>query len=160
MSQTDLYKDLKPELVLENYFNGPVQAQGVFIDRFGILRRRFKVDIASEWDQSSQILKLTEDFIYDDGETEQRIWTLNKKAENHYSGTAPNVIGSAEGKTTGNAFHMKYVFDLSIGSRKIKIKFKDWMFLLDDHTLFNKATLSKWGIRIGDVYIFFTKPGQ
>ena len=58
------------------------------------MSRRFVVDMTGEWDGSN--LKLTEDFEYSDGTTEQRIWYLKKVGEQGWSGTADGVIGEAK----------------------------------------------------------------
>lgn len=153
----DTYKDNKPNLILEEYFSGKSKAWGVFQDRFGNVRREFTVDIDGSWDANTNQLKLIEDFDYKDGATEQRIWTLTKTSDNTYEGTADGVVGIAKGQTSGNAFQWQYDFNLSIDGKTTKVHFNDWMWLQDDNTLFNKATISKWGLRLGDVYIFFQK---
>jgi hypothetical protein len=70
------YKDKKPILKLEEYFNGKSIARGVFEDRFGNIKKSFKVFIDGTWDGENLILK--EDFIYDDGKKEYREWKLTK----------------------------------------------------------------------------------
>jgi len=67
------------------------------------------------------------------------------------------VVGQATGKSAGNAFNFKYTFDLAVGDKTMRVKFDDWMYLQDDNVLFNKATIKKFGARLGDVYIFFDK---
>ena len=83
-------------LNLEEYFSGSLVARGQFQDVFGTVRRRFDVQIEGEWD--GQTLTLIEDFVYEDGSTEQRIWTLEKTGEQTWVGTAPGVIGQASGE--------------------------------------------------------------
>ena len=39
----------------------------------------------------------------------------------------------------------------------MNVKFDDWMIMQDEKNVFNKATMTKFGIRLGDVYLFFTK---
>ncbi len=156
MSVTD-YKDRKPTLVLEEYFSGKHKAYGVFQDRFGMVRREFNVDIVGNWDEQKQTLTLVEDFAYKDGATEQRIWTIRKTAENKYEGEAAGTVGVAKGETSGNAFHWRYQFNLPVNGKTWKVSFDDWMWLQDDRVLFNKATIKRFGIRLGDVYIFFEK---
>jgi len=152
------YKETEPRLVLEDYFSGKSIAHGVFQDRFGKVRRRFTVDIDGTWDEKAQQLTLIEDFVYDDAQTERRIWTLNKTGENTFTGTADGVVGMAEGEVSGNAFHWHYIFDLPYNGSTLRVKFDDWMFLMPDgKTLFNKASIYKYGFRLGDVYIFFEK---
>jgi hypothetical protein len=152
------YKNTSPELVLEDYFGGKTKASGVFQDRFGKVRRRFDVDITGTWDKENQTLKLVEDFVYDDGQTEQRIWKLTKTGDKTFEGYVDGVVGIANGELSGNAFNWHYTFDLPYQGKKLRVKFDDWMFLMPDgKTLFNKASIYKYGIRIGDVYLFFEK---
>jgi len=152
------YQNADPKLKIEEYFQGNTQAWGVFQDRFGKVRRRFVVDIHGEWDEDKSILTLTEDFVYDDGEKEQRIWTIRKTGKDTYIGSADGVVGVAEGKSAGNAFNFKYTFDLPVNGKTWRVKFDDWMYLqTNGNILFNKATISRWGFRLGDVYIFFDK---
>ncbi len=153
------YKDTKPELKVEEYFAGNTKAWGVFQDRFGKVRRSFEVDINGTWDENTQTLKLVEDFVYDDGELEQRVWTITKIGPSTYTGTAGGVVGQAIGQSAGNAFNFKYTFDLPVEGKTWRVKFDDWMYLQNDHILFNKATIRRFGFALGDVYIFFDKKG-
>ncbi len=151
------FKDTKPELRIEQYFKGKTKASGLFQDRFGKVRRQFDVDIKGTWDENNQTLTLVEDFVYNDGATETRKWTIKKTGEDSYSGTAGGVVGEAVGKSEGNAFNFKYTFDLPVNGDTWRVKFDDWMYLHNNDVLFNKATIYRWGFRLGDVYIFFNK---
>ena len=57
------FKNNKPEFKLEEYFKGKTVARGVFEDRFGNVKKSFKVDIDGTWDGKYLIMK--ENFIYD-----------------------------------------------------------------------------------------------
>lgn len=151
------YKDKKPILKLEEYFNGKTIARGVFEDRFGNIKKSFKVFIDGSWDGKYLILK--EDFIYDDGTKDYREWKLTKDQNNpnHYSGYADGVIGTASGSVSGNAFNWKYGFKLKVGDSTLNVKFDDWMFLQEDGYLINIAKVKKFGITLGRVILFFEK---
>ena len=151
------YKDKKPILKLEEYFNGKTIARGVFEDRFGNIKKSFKVFIDGSWDGKYLILK--EDFIYDDGTKDYREWKLTKDQNNpnHYSGYADGVIGNASGSVSGNAFNWKYGFKLKVGNSTLNVKFDDWMFLQEDGYLINIAKVKKFGITLGRVILFFEK---
>jgi hypothetical protein len=151
------YKDKKPILKLEEYFNGKTIARGVFEDRFGNIKKSFKVFIDGTWDGKYLILK--EDFIYDDGTKDYREWKLTKDQNNpnHYSGYADGVIGTASGSVSGNAFNWKYGFKLKVGNSTLNVKFDDWMFLQEDGYLINIAKVKKFGITLGRVILFFEK---
>jgi hypothetical protein len=147
-----------PRFVLEDYFAGTTKAWGLFQDRFGTVRRQFYVDIEGTWDGSQ--LTLVEDFVYDDGETEQRIWKIRKIDEHTYEGTAGDVIGTASGRRFGNALNWKYDFNLKVGEDRWKVHFDDWMFLQPGGVLINRATVTKWGVELGEVTLFFRRAAQ
>jgi hypothetical protein len=99
----DEFKQSRPEFVLEDYFQGRTVAWGLFEDRFGNVQRQFVVEIDGTWD--GETLVLNEDFVYNDGETENRVWSIVKTGDNTYEGETENAIGKAMGVRQGNAFH-------------------------------------------------------
>ena len=149
------FEGREPRLLIEDYFAGDTRAWGLFEDRFGNLRREFVVDIKGTWD--GETLTLVEDFVYADGETQQRTWTIRKLDEHRYEGTAADVVGPAEGVSYGNALNWRYTLALEIGDSVWNVRFDDWMFLQADDVLVNRARVSKFGFDIGEVTIFFRK---
>ena len=150
------YQNEKPILQLDSYLNGVLVAQGVFMDRWGTVKKRFVVDMKANW-TADGIGTLIEDFKWSDGSKTQRIWTLKKLADGKYEGTAADVDGKALGEAAGNAFNWSYTMNLDVDGTIWKVQFDDWMFLVDEKTLLNKAVMSKWGFRLGEVLISFQK---
>ena len=146
----------EPRFQIESYFEGRTKAWGIFQDRFGKLRRQFQVEIEGTWD--GKLLTLVEDFVYDDGEREQRIWRIRKTGEHAYEGEADGVIGTAKGRAYGNALNWRYDFDLKVGDSSWRVTFDDWLFLMEDGIVINRAEVTKFGIQIGEVTLFFRKP--
>lgn len=144
-----------PKFVLEDYFDGKTKAWGMFHDRFGNLKRSFKVDIKGII--VNDTLTLDEKFVYNDGEKESRIWSIKILGNNRYSGTADDVIGKATGISSGNALNWKYKLNLKVKDSTVAVDFDDWMFLQDDNILMNRAEVKKWGIVLGVVSITFKK---
>ena len=149
------FENETPKLVLEDYFDGKTKAWGMFHDRFGNLKRSFKVDIIGTIDNNT--LTLDEKFVYNDGEKESRIWSIKILGNNKYSGTADDVIGEATGISSGNALNWKYKLNLKVKESTVAVDFDDWMFLQDDNILMNRAEVKKWGIVLGVVSITFKK---
>ena len=149
------FKGSQPILTLEDYFEGKTEAWGMFHDRFGNLKRTFKVDITGTIE--SNTLTLDEKFLYDDGEQDSRVWTIKILGNNQYSGTASDVVGEATGISEGNALNWKYKLNLKVGDSTILVDFDDWMFLQDRNILMNRAEVKKWGLNIGVVSITFLK---
>jgi hypothetical protein len=40
------------------------------------------------------------------------------------------------------------------------MNFEDWMFQMDDKVMLNRAVMSKFGIRLGEVTLSFTKRAE
>lgn len=148
------------QLNLEEYFDGRTFAYGQFNDRFGTVRRRFEVVIDGTWD--GETLTLVEDFTYADGSTEERIWRLRKTgpigADQTWEGTAEGVQGIDVGEERGDTFNWRYQIDLPVPDRDtLRVDFDDWMWLLEDGRLLNRAYMSRFGVDLGEVLIFFEK---
>lgn len=143
------------DLNLEEYFLGNTTATGKYYSNSGVLKRSFTVDIVGTWDGT--VLTLVEDFIYDDGETDQRIWKITKTSEDRWEGRAGDVIGVAEGLEDGSEFSWTYQVALPWKDRSIKVRFDDRMWKLDEKRVLNQAFVQKFGITLGKVIIEFSK---
>jgi hypothetical protein len=149
------YAAEKPVLDLRQYFNGTLDAYGVFTDRSGKVVRRFTVVMRCSWNGDEGVLD--EDFIYSDGTKEKRIWRLKHLGNGRYEGRADDVVGVAQGQTAGNAFRWGYTLALPVDGRVWEVQFDDWMYLMDDRVMLNKAAMSKFGIFLGEVTLTFVK---
>ncbi len=144
------------DLNLEEFFQGDLVAYGQFQDVLGEVRRRFEVKINGTWD--GETLRLVEDFVYEDGSTEQRIWLLEKLDEQRWQGTADGVIGIATGEERGDVFNWAYTIDLPVEQGEtLRVSFDDWMWLLSDDRLLNRAYMKRFGVTIGEVIIYFER---
>lgn len=152
----DDYASATPELRLQDYFDGELEAWGMFQKRNGEVARRFHVRMIGSWDGDTGVLD--EHFTYSDGTTERRVWTLVKQADGSWRGTADDVEGEARGEVAGNAFHWTYTLRLDVDGSTWLVDFDDWMYLVDDKVMLNRATMSKWGIELGQVTLSFIKP--
>lgn len=149
------YAHEKPVLDMQQYFNGTLDAWGMFQDRSGKVLKRFTVVIQCSW--KNDVGTLDEDFSYSDGTKQRRVWTLKKVANGQYVGTAADVVGSAIGHTAGNALHWNYVLALPVGDKVYNVNLDDWMFQMDDKVMLNRAVMSKFGIRLGEITLSFRK---
>ena len=202
------YANEKPALDLRSYFNGTLDAYGVFTDRSGKVVKRFTVVMNCTWQGDNGVLD--EDFSYSDGTQQKRVWRLTRLADGRYTGRADDVVGEALGESRGNAFHWTYTLSLpvdgkpsdagppqgasapsglraaasilpaqdwtarrdvasgislsskgreatSVGATIIQVQFDDWMYLVNDKVMLNKAAMSKFGIHLGEVTLSFTK---
>jgi len=152
----DGYASEKPVLDLARYFNGKIDAYGIFQDRSGQIVKRFTVVMDCSWSGNEGVLD--EAFTYSDGTTQRRIWRLTQHADGRSTGTADDVVGQASGQTRGNAFRWNYTLALPVDGRVFEVQFDDWMFLMDERVMLNKAVMSKFGVTLGEVTLAFYKP--
>ncbi len=149
------YRAETPVLKLDQYLNGQLDAWGIFQGRGGEVKKRFHVVIDAKW--NGDVGTLDERFSWSDGTTSQRIWTLTKQPDGTYRGKADDVIGEAIGEVAGNALRWRYVMALPVDGKVYNVDFDDWMFLMDDKVMLNRSYMSKWGFRLGEVTLTFSK---
>ena len=154
MKPTD-FKNQKPRLIIEDYLSGNVKAWGLLQNRSGKVTRQFKAELNGKWDGSKLILD--EVFNWSDGEKQTRQWIINKIDDHNYEGSASDVVGTAKGFSYGPAFKFEYVLLVPVKGKNVKITFDDWIFLQDEKVAINRATMSKFGFKVAELTVFFTK---
>jgi hypothetical protein len=153
------YAKEKPNLDLSEYFNGTIDAYGIFTDRNGNVKKRFTVLMVAKWSvvDGKKTGILDESFEYSDGTKEKRIWTLVETSPGKFIGTADDVIGQAIGESSGNALNWAYTLALPVDQSIYHVQFDDWMYLVTPKVMINKAKMSKFGINLGEVTLSFYK---
>lgn len=148
------YREEKPRFDVMQYFNGTIDAWGMFQNRNGKVEKRFYVRVDASW--AGNTGTLDEHFEYSDGTRQQRVWTVVKDGDK-YSGTASDVVGTAQGTAAGDALHWNYVLALPVDGKTWNMDMDDWMYLVDDKTMINRTAMSKLGFKVGDITIAFRK---
>lgn len=157
--RVDQYRAEQPTLDLRQYFNGTLDGWGMFQDRGGEVKKRFHVVIDAKWEKKDglDVGTLDEHFTWSDGTTSQRVWTITRQADGRYSGSAGDVLGAADGEAAGNALRWRYVLALPVDGTVWNVDFDDWMYQMDDKVMLNRSEMSKFGIRLGEVTLSFSK---
>jgi len=149
------YADQQPQLNLERFFSKPVKAWGMFQNRSGEVVKRFEVKVASR--REGKNLILDERFLYSDGTRQQRVWTLTPEGPGRWSGRAGDVVGVAKGEVAGNALRWLYRLNLPVDGSVYEVSMDDWMYQMDEDTLINRTSMSKFGVEVGQVTLFFRR---
>ncbi len=153
-SNTQTYENRTPKLVMDNFFDGYLCAWGIVKDRSGIVKRKFVADIIAS-KQDKKII-LDENFLFNDGEKQQRIWSFIKQGE-QWIGTAGDVVGEAVGKVVGDSIHLTYQLAINNDGKTIKVSMDDWLHLVDKNTMIGSTNMSKWGFNLGQIQITIKK---
>jgi len=149
------YKSTTPEFDMKTFFDGKLDAYGMVQNRNGEVIRRFRADLIGSWEGNKGLLE--EDFFYDDGETQRRVWNLVKHGNNQYSGVASDSVGEATGESQGFAFNWRYTLAIEVDGTTWDIDLNDWIYQLDDSRLINQTEMTKWGFNVGQITLIIEK---
>jgi|TARA_B110000977_G_scaffold169127_1_gene218857 hypothetical protein len=154
VSVTD-YASNSPKLVLQEFFNGSLRAHGMVKDRSGKVIRYFNATIDASWQNG--IGTLDENFVFDDGEKQQRIWTIIKDDTGQYIGTASDVVGKSQLSLAGNSLFLNYVLRIPYDDGTLDLKIDDRMYLVSKNVLMNESVMTKWGFQVGEIVLVIEK---
>jgi hypothetical protein len=149
------YRDFAPALDPTAFFNGPLTAHGVVKNRSGLVIRTFNAQIQASWQDG--VGTLVEDFVFDDGEEQQRIWTLTPDGRGNYIGTAGDVIGPGEMTGAGNSLFLNYVLRVAYGDGTVDVAVDDRMYLVAPDVLINESEMTKFGVRVGSILLVIAR---
>lgn len=149
------YADRKPMMIPEDFFNGQLFAHGVIKNRAGKVVRYFNAEIKAFWEGAKGTLE--EDFIFDNGEKQRRVWILTRQADGSYIGTAGDVLGEATGRIAGNSMFLEYVLEVPYGEGTISLTMDDRMYLVEPQTIVNESVMYKFGMRVGEIILVIRK---
>ncbi|NDF12489.1 MAG: DUF3833 domain-containing protein [Proteobacteria bacterium] len=149
------YSDEKPKLDIRKYFNGKVEAWGTFSDWKGKVIKRFTCEMNGKFSGNKGTLE--EKFIYTDGTVQNRKWEITFTDDNHFTATAGDVIGTGTGEQYGNTVRMSYTLAVPVDGKTYNFAMDDWLFYLGGDLMMNKAHMSKFGIKVGEVNVSFKK---
>ncbi|MGM0520028.1 MAG: DUF3833 domain-containing protein [Campylobacterota bacterium] len=152
------FKNTTPEFIPQDYFNGKIKAYGLVKDRSGNIIRTFKADLIGSWDENG-VGTLREYFVFNDGEKQQRVWTLKpiENKEGEFIGTANDVVGKAYMKALGNSVVIDYTLEIDYKGTKVNINVKDWLHLQEDGVIINHSKMKKFGLVVGELVITMIK---
>ena len=149
------YSGQSPALQMEEFFQGDLVAYGVVKDFRGRVIRKFSADILAYWQDG--VGTLEEDFEFDDGELDRRVWKLQTNSTNNYTGTAGDVVGEGEVRVAGNSAFLDYVLRIPYGDGTLDVRIDDRMYLITPSVLLNESALKKFGIKVGELLLVIQK---
>ena len=150
-----VYKDEKPQLEIEKYFSGNLEAIGIVSDRSGKVLKRFVCAMKGSWDGNELILN--EDFLWSDNTRQNRVWRLTRTSPGTFVGTANDVLGQAKVEVAGNAMHLVYTLEVPMNGSTTHLNVDDWLYLVTDTVIINHSKLTKFGLDAAEVVLTIRK---
>ena len=145
------YSDFTPVFDPKAFFTGQLSAHGVVKNRGGAVIRTFNAEIQAHWQDN--IGTLIEDFNFNDGESQRRIWTLTPDNHGAYIGTANDVIGSSEMRYAGNSVFMAYTLRINYDESTLDVHVDDRMYLVAPNVLINESRMTKYGVEVASIIL-------
>jgi hypothetical protein len=136
---------------------GRTRIHGIFEDRFGRVRRRISGELHGRWQEPG--LVVDESFMYDDGTCETRQWQITRPIAGKFRAVCSDCVGTAEGECLPGLARMRYKFRLRLKSNVVVVDFDDRILVLNSSVAINRSTVSKWGIRLGELFLVLEKVG-
>lgn len=143
---------------LTAFLTGRTRAWGIFEDRFGRVRRRLRVDMNGRWEGG--VFILDEEFEYDCLVKEVRTWRIEPTGTGQFRARCADCVGDARGQSGPGNVRMSYRFRLKMEAIELVVTFDDRVYRMSDTMAVNRATMSKWGIKLGELSLFFQKIDQ
>lgn len=151
------YQAKTPAFNMKNFFSGKLCAWGVVRERSSEVNRKFIADIIATLDDGN--LVLDEKFLFDDGETQTRIWNF-VESSGKWTGTAGDVVGQAVGEVAGDTLHLTYQLKVKVDEEEYVIEMDDWLHQIDEQVLMGSTQMTKWGIDVGTIDIVIQRQGN
>ncbi|MEO0729915.1 MAG: DUF3833 family protein [Pseudomonadota bacterium] len=134
---------------------GDCRAWGSFEDRAGHVKRTFEATTRGAFSTDTQFI-LEEVFAFDDGTRERRTWVFDRIQTDRWEGRCDDCVGTADLRVGAHAAVMAYTFRLKLSNRTIDLKFRDRFYAIGDDGLMSRANVTKFGLKVGEVTVFFT----
>jgi len=147
----DDYQGRSPAFAPEAFFNGALTAHGVVKDFSGKAIRHFQADITGCWRDG--VGSLYEDFNFDDGEQQTRIWTLTPDGNQTFIGTAGDVVGEGLASWEGNAMFLDYTLRIELEDGPIDVRIDDRMYRVSENVVINESKMRKFGFGVGEILL-------
>ena len=138
-----------PVFNIRSVLNGPLACEGVIYGPTGRVASRFVARFEGHWDGDAGTLR--EVFDYDSGTRQEREWTLRLGNDGRIRATAPDVIGTGEGRQRGSAVRLKYRIKLTEDAGGHELDTVDWMYLMPNGTIMNRSQFRKFGIKVAEL---------
>jgi len=147
--EPDHYAATGPEVDIRSHLSGPIICEGVVYGPLGRVTSRFVADMNGTWDGAQG--RLTEAFRYDNGNTQNREWTLKLGNDGHIEATAPDIIGVGTGTQRGATVCLNYRIKLPETAGGHVLDVTDWMYLVENGTIINRSQFRKFGIKVAEL---------
>ena len=146
----EAYSTTAPALDLATHLNGKLVAEGAIFGPTGRVNSRFVAEMEGSWTEQGGTLKETF-FHSETGNVQDREWTFSIKENGTFTGTAPDIVGIAEGQVSGASARLNYRLRLPESAGGHVLHVTDWMYLAENGNIINRSEMRKFGLKVAEL---------
>lgn len=143
------YEDGDPDFDLRTHLNGKLICEGVIFGPMGRMTSSFVARFDARWDGDVGVID--EHFVYNDGQLQERQWTLTLAENGRFSANAPDVPGEGWGEQAGPAVLFQYPIKLPDDAGGYVLRAFDCMYMTAEGTIINRSQFRKFGIKVAEL---------
>ena len=132
------------------YWTGHTRSWGVVENRNGTPSEIVQTDCVGEA-EGADGLHMRQTLTEGDGTVTRRDWHLRRVSAGHFTATANDMVGVAEGVAVGRVFHWSWVWARRPGNALFDVTMSQWMYGMADGTMMNRTMVSKLGVIVAEV---------
>ena len=144
------FADGRPAFDPLRFFNGHTRSWGVFENTKGEPTERITTETWGRMVKGE--LHMEQDLFIGNKPRSHRSWKMRRLDAHHFEATANDVVGTARGVASGNAFFWTFTLALKPGHPLFNVRMTQHMYLQPDgRTMINRDTIRKFGIVVAGV---------
>lgn len=144
------FADGKPAFDPLKFFCGHTHSWGVFENRRGEATERITTETWGRMVDGE--LHMEQDLYIGTKPRSHRSWRMRRLDAHHFEATANDVVGTARGVASGNAFFWTFTLALKPGNPLFNVRMTQHMYLQPDgRTMVNRDTIRKFGFVVAGV---------
>jgi hypothetical protein len=138
------------------FWTGHTQSWGVVENRSGAPSEIVTTDCLGEA-EGADGLHMRQTLTEGDGTVTHRDWHLRRVSPGHFTATANDMDGIAEGVAAGRVFHWRWVWARKPGQPWLNVTMSQWMYAMADGTMMNRTAVTKFGVVVAEVSEQFSR---
>lgn len=143
------YATSGPAFILKEHLSGPILSEGLIYGPNGRVSNSFTARMQGQW--SGDTGTLSESFVYSNGQTQERLWSLTAGPDNTFTATADDIVGEAAGVVSGSTIKMTYDIILPDRSGGHVLSVTDWLYMTESGVILNRSEMRKFGIKVAEL---------
>lgn len=143
------YAGQTPQFDLRTHLNGAIRCDGVIYGPLGRVGSRFSGEFEARWAGNRGVM--TEHFVYDSGNRQDREWHLELGNDGRIHAEAADLVGPGAGWQQGPAVRLCYRIRLPKEAGGHVLSVTDWMYLAPNGVIVNRSQFRKFGIKVAEL---------